>query len=73
MISAILAASLLAAAPAAAFSLTPNNGGIFGPTTQVTPMVGPAPGVPVPPAWLGVGSLIYCSRQIRRRIRDAQR
>lgn len=72
-LTAAMAALLLAAAPASAFSITVGNGGIFGPNTQVTPLAGPPPGVPVPPAWLGVGSAIYASRRLRRRIKECQR
>lgn len=69
----ITLALLLAAAPASAISLTSNGGGIFGPYTQITPLSGPAPGVPVPPAWLGIGSMVIASRRLRQRIRNARR
>lgn len=72
-LTAALAALLLAAAPASAFSLTSNGGGIFGPNTQITPLAGPPPGVPGPAAWAGCAAALAYSRRLRRRIREGQR
>jgi hypothetical protein len=62
------------------FTVGPSGGGLGGGSAPLllcpngyAAQSCPTAGAPLPPAWLGVGSLIYCSRQIRRRIRDARR
>lgn len=62
--------------------LPPDVGGALVPRSGLQPWVvcpdgtathGVCSGVPVPPAWLGLPSMILISRRIRQRIKEAQR
>ena len=83
-LTAALAALLLAAAPASAFSLTPSLPGPLAPSGGISPWVVcpdgtavegtcPTAGAPGPAAWAGCAAALAASRRLRRRIREGQR